>query len=111
METFTWLPDVGHQQTMTPNVIAIKFGDGYESRTPKGLNHIKREWDLTFTVAGQDLTDILAFLERHGGYKSFLWRSPRGDQATHICRNWDVIHNNGQIATVKAVFERVYSAT
>lgn len=111
MQTFTWLPDVGHQQSAKPNVIAVKFGDGYESRTPNGLNHIKREWSLTFTVAGQMLTDIVAFLESHDGCKAFLWQPPRGAQATHICREWQVNHQNGQIAAVSAVFERVYSPT
>lgn len=56
----------------------IQFGDGYSERSANGLNRPIEVWSVECAfaspIAGASLQD---FLEEHGGWKAFLWQSPR----------------------------------
>lgn len=41
-----------------------------------GPNNVTDSWALTFVVKEEDAVAIKAFLDRHAGYKSFLWTPP-----------------------------------
>lgn len=49
-EEFHWLPQGGMKTESKPSVKTIKFGDGYEQRSPNGLNHSLRIFTCDFRV-------------------------------------------------------------
>lgn len=55
-----------------PSIKTVRFGDGYEQRSPNGLNHSQRVFTCDFRVEANDRDSFEQFLLRHGGYKSFF---------------------------------------
>ncbi|WP_289709328.1 phage tail protein [Escherichia coli] len=41
-EEFHWLPEDGMKTENKPSIKTVRFGDGYEQRSPNGLNHSLR---------------------------------------------------------------------
>ncbi|MGL4416301.1 MAG: phage tail protein, partial [Plesiomonas shigelloides] len=39
LHTFGWAPRSAMEANHEPRVSAVKFGDGYEQRSPDGINH------------------------------------------------------------------------
>ncbi|MCZ4676453.1 phage tail protein [Citrobacter sedlakii] len=88
-ETLDWLPQDGMKTETKPSVRVVKFGDGYEQRSPNGLNHSLREFTCSFRVESSDREAFEYFLIRHGGYKSFFWRPPGVLRVVRVvCRTW-----------------------
>ncbi len=55
-----------------PSIKTVRFGDGYEQRSPNGLNHSLRVFTCDFKVEANERDSFEKFLARHEGYKSFL---------------------------------------
>lgn len=105
---FIWHPDVGAKLARKPNLDTVKFGDGYEQSSPKGLNHNPRIWNCTFTRAAADAVAIENFLEELGG-AAFEWVDPRNVRALYKCEEWDgTSQGQGGIYVVTAKFEQVF---
>ena len=78
VETFTWCPKVSSTSSPEYRTRSSKFGDGYEQVVGEGINNRVDAWPLTFVVNEEVALEIKAFLDRHGGFKSFLWTPPLG---------------------------------
>jgi phage-related protein len=79
METFLYAYLADFSGTASARSKYIQFGDGYSQRSPDGINAESEEYDIE--VSGLTLAqknDLDAFLDRHGGHKSFLW-TPNGE--------------------------------
>lgn len=79
MDTFPNIgaPDWGFDSDTEAKVIRSQFGDGYELRTPDGLNHLRESWGPTWssldpTEAGMAYNWLRARLQ----WKAFLWYHP-----------------------------------
>jgi len=105
---FTWTPDVGAQQTIKPSVQQTKFGDGYELRTPIGVNYKPKRWQVTFTKNAVEATAILAFLEARGGLEAFTWTDPLDVSNTYVCREWNSSQQMFGIYQITASFEQIF---
>lgn len=91
MERFTWYPRPGMGIKTKPLVKVVKFGDGYEQRTPSGLNVQLSTYNVTFRVTKDEGGTLRGFLSRHGGYKAFLWQPPDSKvEIKVVCREWDI---------------------
>lgn len=89
VELLHWLPEDGMKIENKPSVKTIKFGDGYEQRSPNGLNHSLRTFTCDFRVGINERDVFENFLIRHGGYKSFFWRPPGVNRKIRVvCRTW-----------------------
>lgn len=55
-----------------PSIKTVRFGDGYEQRSPNGLNHSLRVFTCDFKVEANERDSFEKFLARHEGYKSFF---------------------------------------
>lgn len=79
-----------------PRVRVVKFGDGYEQRSPDGLNSLLRSYSPVFRAKDYLEAKVLdAFFTRHGSWKAFLWRSPMTNRTVKVvCRQWDTTTNN-----------------
>ena len=106
--TFTWTPDLGAQQSITPSVTQTKFGDGYELRVARGINTQPRMWNVTFSKEPNEAAAILDFFEARAGVEAFSWTDPFNKTGTYVCRQW----NSGQalfgVYSITATFEQVF---
>ncbi|AJO76498.1 phage tail protein [Pseudomonas sp. MRSN 12121] len=78
VEKFDWCPKIEAVSAPEYRVRSSKFGDGYEQVVGEGVNNRVDSWPLTFVVKEAVALQIQAFLNRHGGFKSFLWTPPLG---------------------------------
>nr|WP_202113684.1 phage tail protein [Glaesserella parasuis] len=106
VETFNFAPDWGMQLAKKPDVIRLKFGNGYEQVSPKGLNHNLRVYDVSFSGTEERIKQIDVFLDRHGGYKSFLWTPHGSTQGKFRCDEWKTNQQQG-FWTLSAQFREV----
>ncbi|WP_096953935.1 phage tail protein [Escherichia coli] len=88
-EEFHWLPEDGMKTENKPSIKTVRFGDGYEQRSPNGLNHSLRVFTCDFKVEANERDSFEEFLARHEGYKSFFWRPPGINRKIRVvCRTW-----------------------
>lgn len=106
-QTFTHKPVLSSELSEEPSVSILKFGDGYESRIPNGLNNQLLKWSLTFETPMTEQKQILQFLRNHGGVKSFLWVAPDGVKNTYVCRSWKSRQREFGVYEVNCTFEQV----
>lgn len=70
-------PDWGFSEAPSADVTVSKLGDGYEVRTPKGLNHVRDDfkpiWSDMNPVDGQAVVD---YLKPRLGWKALKWLHP-----------------------------------
>ena len=89
MEKFTFKINLNSPVSYEPNIKSVKFGNGYEQVIQDGINHNLRKYQgLTIAVNKDKGREILAFLNRHGGYKKFQWEGPTGETIFVRCKTW-----------------------
>lgn len=111
MPTFAWIATYGSRQTTKPRVEVVKFGDGYESRTPIGLNSLPRSWDLTFENRPNSTADAIEdFLKDRGAVEAFNWVPPYGAAGRWVCREWSSTPTSQNTRSVTCTFEEVFEA-
>lgn len=108
-QTFTWYPDAGVQLEQQPSVTVTKFGDGYELRTPSGINNNPENWQLSFSAGSTSLPAALAFIRARNATESFYWVTPLGETKIFVCRKWSATRNLGYY-TMSFTFEQVFEA-
>ncbi|MBO6507512.1 MAG: phage tail protein [Roseibium sp.] len=84
------VPSAGTNTDREIKLRKTEFGDGYTQTTPDGINHIRKSIELNWDVLlPDDAETILAFFERHEGYKPFFYR-PSNDPALlkWTCEEW-----------------------
>lgn len=110
MATYTHAaPDAGALREVTARTRAIKFGDGYEQRTPDGLNNVVEKWSLSWTVRTKATIDAIDdFLASQAGSLWFYWTTPRGQTKKFKCPTWTPVYNNDSDCSMTAVFEQVF---
>lgn len=110
MATFNFAPAFTVDKDMRPRVRKVAFGDGYEQRTPDGLNTKPQIWPLTFpALTNTEAAAIEAFLEARNGAETFDWTPP--DQVSalkFVCENWKKTMLNGNVNTITATFRQVF---
>lgn len=105
--TFTWQPEWGSELAQKPDVNVTKFGDGYELRTPVGINNAPEKWTLKFTTSSQQYPAVLAFIRARGAVESFYWTTPLGETKLFVCRSWRMTRNKGH-HSISLDFEQVF---
>lgn len=107
--TFTWFPEFESQLTEEPKVTVTKFGDGYESRTPMGINNSSEKWSLKFTDTNSKFPEVLAFVKARNAVESFYWKNPFGAINVYVCRKWSMTRSQGYLS-INLDFEQVFEA-
>jgi phage-related protein len=92
-----------------PAVNVTKFGDGYELRTPTGINNNPEKWSLEFVRSSASFPDVLAFVQARNGSESFFWMTPFEQTKIFVCRSWRVSRKQGH-NVVTFDFEQVFEA-
>lgn len=106
--TFTWPPDLGAARSIKPSVKPMKFGDGYESRIPIGINLDPNVWTVRFTRAYAEAAAINAFLLNANATSNFAWTDPQNNTANYVCRSWTFLQKEFGVYEISAKFEQVF---
>lgn len=107
MHRFNWVPVAGFSRRCEPKIKLVKFGDGYQQRSPAGINNKLRTYSASFRDDANVIKDIDDFLFERGTVESFLF-VPYGEfeQKVVICKSWSVVEN-GTKGELSAVLEEV----
>jgi phage-related protein len=108
LSTFTWIPDLGARKALTVSKNVAKFGDGYEQRSPKGINHVFETWTLTFTANHSAIALIQNFLEGVIEITSFKWRTPEGKDIVAVAENYSVDRSMQGLRRMSVEFRQVF---
>lgn len=76
VETFSWCPKVASQVDTSFRTRKAQFGDGYTQVAGDGINPVTPQWSVSFTGDEAYIQAIKNFLNRHTGWKSFIWKPP-----------------------------------
>ena len=109
MAEFTWIPDRAAALEAKATVNKAKFGDGYEQRTPEGLNNVGDDWSLSFTVRTKaEILAIRAFLKARKGSEAFDWTNPFGEAGKYTCEQWSASVEHDTDCSLQATFHQVF---
>lgn len=107
---FFWNPSYQNTVNNSPRVQVLKFGDGYESRVPDGINTTLTSFNLRFENRSIDeATSILHFLTQRQGAESFVWngRPPYSKQLRYVAREWEDVEEFEDSYSVTVKFDQV----
>ena len=107
---FFWIPSYAPTIASEPKVEVIKFGDGYEQRTPQGISANLITLDIVFDKRDEaETTAISHFLNTRGATEAFAFMppSPYASMKKFVCRKWDVTMNFEGNYSIKCTFEEV----
>ncbi|CAG9184298.1 phage tail protein [Cupriavidus respiraculi] len=108
-ETFTWRPVNTAAGQVTLRTRTAQFGDGYSQAVGDGLNNKVQSWPLQFAGLKAEIQAIQDFLDRHGGYRSFLWTPPLGVQGMYRVPEYSPAADKGGIYTLSATFVQAFA--
>lgn len=103
-------PDYGLNDSPTFRVRRAQFGDGYEQRSPDGLNSVRRSWSVTWSVISEyDRVALMGFFKQMAGVNSFEWIVPdSGEMVRVTCDDPSATHDSFSNHTVTATFKEVF---
>lgn len=107
---FFWTPSYNNTIQNTPKVKKMQFGDGYQQRTPDGINNILLNLDFSFDNRNNDeATAIIHFLTARRGVESFLFTPPPpyGVSKRFVCADWTDTRAFYNDISIKVKFEEV----
>lgn len=112
LETFNYCAQLGADGEVTQNTWENDFGDGYTQAGGIGINTKRQIWNMTYSgllAPGSDLKGVWEFLDRHEGYKSFLWTPPGGVQGRYRCNGYKPRPLGAGLYTLTFIFRQVYN--
>lgn len=107
-EVFTWCPSVEPQGTINYRTLIARFGDGYQQTMGDGINNRIQSWPLEFTGKEETIKPILTFLDKHAGFRSFLWTPPLGEQGYYKAVQPQLTALGAGNYTLSVTFEQIF---
>ena len=107
---FFWIPSYSPTISTEPAVRTLKFGDGYEQRSPDGINTNLLKVSLTYDNRDEaETTAISHILHQRGGSEAFVYLppSPYSSMKKFVCRRWDVTMNFDNNYSIKVDLDEV----
>lgn len=107
-------PDKSLQNSITPRVLKMSFGDGYEQRIQDGINSIARTFSVSFNPREKaEIDDIVSFFDSKKAVISFDFTYPDsnfGGERTIkvVCENYNITYNTDEFYGCTATFRQVY---
>lgn len=88
-------PDWGVSDATTDDIAKVRFGDGYELRSPNGINFRRSEWPLRWSHLDPEVgAQVYDWLEERKGLTAFLWRHPtRNTMFKVVCEELQLTHD------------------
>lgn len=107
--TFNYVPEWGSKLDQEPKVITTKFGDGYEIRSPDGINNNPEKWTVQFTMGTTNAAAALAFIQDRNGVEAFWWKNPFEVTKLYKCSKWGFSRQRGY-NVLNMTFEQVFES-
>lgn len=107
-ETFTWSPRINPRGQVKLRTLEARFGDGYTQTAADGINNKVQSWPLEFVGTEQKIAEIVAFLDRHGGYRSFLWTPPLGTEGRYRAVEYDPVALGAGMHSLSVTFQQTF---
>ena len=116
-------PDRGQSKKVSPTLLKIQFGDGYEQRVAEGLNTIKETFSVSFNNRPKaEIDDIIAFFDNKNGTSplngstAFAYTIPdsnqgSGERTIQVVReSYSQTYSHDDFYSCSATFRRVYES-
>lgn len=103
-------PSPGSRHTQEIKLLEAEFGDGYSQVSPRGLNHIRRKYNVTWEALTKEQCDeIDQFFKDRMGYETFIY-TPYGETEPvyWTCKQWDR-STSGGVHTFTAEFVQTFN--
>ncbi|QGT81600.1 phage tail protein [Pseudomonas coronafaciens] len=110
-ETFDFDVQVGASGDVKQRTWSNDFGDGYTQAGGVGINTKSQAWDVTVTGrfgAGQKLQQVQDFLDRHDGFKSFLWTPPGSAQGRYTANGYKLATLGNGLHSLSTSFKQTF---
>lgn len=107
-ETFTWCPLIDPVGDVQHRTLRAQFGDGYAQVAADGINARSESWPLSFVGRLSAIAPIRAFLDRHGGWRAFLWTPPAGQLSQYRAAAYQLRAHGGDIYTLSVTFTEAH---
>src|SRR5208282_2137365 len=107
--TFTFATSYTSEVDHAPRVKIAKFGDGYEQRSPDGINNNPRVYNYVGDFSRSYVSQIEAFLNATAGWQSFYWTPPYQPTGLFVAdQGWQITENGFDYAVIKSIFREVF---
>lgn len=103
---------------VTPRILTAKFGDGYEQRTPDGINIMPRSGTIKVdqkrfitgpSDAGTTIQDADNFLRSTQGYLAFYFTPPYDQQGTFVAdQGWTITEKGYDYGILEVPIREVF---
>ena len=109
IEEFKHCPRINASAEIKFRTRKAEFGDGYTQVAGDGLNVRGQEWALEFVGEEKTIQEIADFLDRHSGFKSFLWKPPLNKQGLWRCDSYKPTALGGGVYSLSASFVQAFA--
>jgi len=108
VETFSWCPKVAAQADTSFRTRKAQFGDNYAQVAGDGINPVTSQWSVSFTGDEAYVLAIKAFLKRHAGWKSFIWKPPLEPAGLWRSESVQIATHGADLYTLSTTFIQAY---
>ncbi|MGF6595202.1 phage tail protein [Pseudomonas sp. 2835] len=111
-EVFSFCTRVGASGDIKQRTWENDFGDGYTQSGGTGINTKSEDWDHQMTGGlepGDELREVRDFLDRHEGYRSFLWIPPGGTQGRYKVNGYKLDPKGAGLFTLSFKMKQVFT--
>lgn len=96
------------------DMVAVKYGNGYEQRLPNGINYKRDMWSVSWD--GLNTTDkntIVSFINTVSDGSTIQWTSPfdTTEKKYVLEGDWSISDTNGAIYSIQITLRQVYDLT
>lgn len=112
VETFSYCVQLGGDGEIDQRTWENDFGDGYTQAGGIGINTKSETWNLTHSgvmAAGEELPMVRDFIDRHEGYKAFIWTPPGGAPGRYRCKGYKSKPLGAGLWTLSFTFKQTYA--
>ena len=102
------------RRTERARVHVVKFGDGYEQRTPDGINSVVRTYELGWNaITKADANTLDAFFRARQGTEAFTWAPPESpnpllDRSKWVCERYQRSNTAEPITDYQATLQEFF---
>lgn len=110
MADWVWVESAGATLEEEPAIRSVQFGDGYEQRSPDGINFMRQVWTIPFDEVDDAVADdMVQFLRDQKGYLAFNYVPLRSTTAIKVvCKQWSRSHTGPGTSSLRATFRQVF---
>ena len=108
VEIFNGSRGINPQGRTKFRVLSAQFGDGYGQTAADGINNKVATWPLQFSGSAGQIGPIVAFLDRHQGYRGFQWQPPLGEPGYYTAADYDLTAMGGEMYSLAVTFQQVF---